>query len=164
MLSAFTVKYFPALSRKSASSNWRVAALLQVKNAPRTKAITYLCNPSLGPLIPLSVLTYQSCQYFSSYLIISHAAATWMLREYKTLSEYCRQRGIYKTLMVRRTIKAGLLGKPHTKRHQCVVGGCVAPDQTNVPFVRRQRISGRRRPSTRGATAPQRAQLVNLVV
>jgi hypothetical protein len=28
----------------------------------------------------------------------------------------------------------------------------------------RQRISGHRRPSTRGATAPQRAQQVNLVV
>ena len=77
---------------------------------------------------------------------------------------YFTQRGIYKTLMVRCTINAVLLRKPHTKHHQCVVGGCVAPDQTNVPFVRRQRISSRRRPSTRGATAPQRAQLVNLVV
>jgi len=88
----------------------------------------------------------------------------WMAGVLKKWARYGRERGIYKTLMVRRTINAGLLGKPHIKHHQCVVGGCVAPDQTNVPFVRRQRISGRRRPSTRGATAPQRAQLVNFVV
>ena len=38
-----------------------------------------------------------------------------------------RQRWIYLTSMVRCTINAGLLVKPHIKHHRCAAGGCVAP-------------------------------------
>ena len=65
--------------------------------------------------------------------------------------------------MTRRTINAGLLDKPHTKRHQFA----------EPTALRRTECTSRAcgvnaslwvRPSTRGATAPQGAQLVNLVL
>ena len=76
---------------------------------------------------------------------------------------HCTQRWIYEKLMTRRTINTGLLGKPHTKRHQFA----------EPTALRRTECTSRAcgvnaslwvRPSTRGATAPQGAQLVNLVV
>ena len=75
----------------------------------------------------------------------------------------CAERWIYEKLMTRCTINAGLFGKPHTKRHQFA----------EPTALRRTECTSRAcgvnaslwvRPSTRGSTAPQGAQLVNLVV
>jgi hypothetical protein len=64
---------------------------------------------------------------------------------------------------VRRTIKAGLFKKPRIKHHRSAV------DRSLRLTKQTSRLSGvndlcGRRPSTRGATAPQRAQRVNFVV
>ena len=40
---------------------------------------------------------------------------------------YVRERWIYLTSMVRRTINTVFLEKPLLARHRCAAGGCVAP-------------------------------------
>jgi len=99
-------------------------------------------------------------QSFPSLSLPSKAAETWMFRENKKLSKYCRQRGIYLTFgdacVIISTCKASL-------RHQMCPERLPEEHQTNVPFVRRRHL-WRVGPSTRGATAPQGAQQVNFVV
>ena len=77
----------------------------------------------------------------------------------KLLPRHCAQRGIYLTFgdacVIISACKAIL-------RHQMCPKRLPEEHQTNVPFVRRRHL-WRVGPSTRGATAPQRAQQVNFV-